>query len=57
MVHIANMGIDMRVDLTTVSLPSYDNMDDIPHSHLSMRSVIQMKCSIFGFVVPIGKPS
>ena len=55
-VHMAKRGIDTITDLMTVSLPSYDSMEDIPQSLLSIRSSIPMKLSSFGFVVPIGNP-
>jgi hypothetical protein len=56
MVHIAYVTMGVIEELTISSLPEYDSHVEHADNLLSTLSMIGVKSSIFGFVVPSGNP-
>jgi len=55
-VHIAYVTIGEIAELTICNLPENDSQVAHPESFLSTLSIMGVRSSILGFVVPIGKP-
>jgi hypothetical protein len=54
--HIAYVGREDKTELTSCNLPAWVRRDEIAIRCLSALSIKGAKCSIFGFVLPIGRP-
>jgi hypothetical protein len=53
---MANMGSELITELSKVSLPVYDMIDEMPDSFLSSLETNGIKSAIEGLVVPRGNP-
>ena len=56
MVHIAYVVIGVIAELTISSLPEYESQVEHADNLLSTLSIIGVKSSMRGLVVPMGKP-